>query len=93
MIICGSIPAVKPLFDHFVNGIPVRPSHAKYSNTYGYEVHSNSKSVGNTSFTSRFGNSTNVSGARGINSSSGARAGSEINLHDIRVERRVDIDS
>ena len=93
MLICGCIPAVKPLFDRIVNGIPVRPPRAKYYNTYGYEEHSGTKNSGKTSFTSRFGNSTNASGTREPGTSSGLRAGSNINLCDIRVEHRVDIES
>nr|UZP47900.1 putative integral membrane protein [Cladonia uncialis subsp. uncialis] len=92
VIICGSIPAVKPLFDRFVKGTPLKPFRADYRNTYGYEVQSSTKISSKPSSTSRYGNSTNVSGNSDPESPHVLRRDSSINMRDIRVEHRVEVE-
>ena len=92
VIICGSIPTVKPIFDHFHKGTPLRPAGVNYRNKNSYKLHSITKGSSKMKFMGRSANFTNVTSTIALEGRSPFETNASPNLRGIHIERGIDVD-
>ena len=92
VIICGSIPTVKPIYDHFRNGTPVRPAGAKYRGRSSYQLHSSTNASSKNKIMGRSAHSTNTTTTVDSASRSGNETDPGLDFQGIHVEQGVEID-
>lgn len=89
VIICGCIPTIKPVYDYFRNGTPVRPFRSKdYPSKRSYHMHSRTHDSGRTNTVS-----TDVT-SNGMELEDGSfyRPEAGRDAEGIRVKREVEVD-